>query len=155
MKAFLLAGLGLTVVLATSVSFSEEKAGKADSPAKLMCPVAGTPIDKSKSSDYGGGIVYFCCAKCKAKFDADNAKFSTKANLQLAASGQAKQTKCPLTGDDLDVATKVDVGGVEVQFCCNDCKAKVTAAKPDKQIQMVFANKAFSKAFKIVKDKDK
>ncbi len=150
MRAFLLVGLGLSLVLAATVAFS---ADKADSPAKLVCPVAGKPIDKSVSSDFGGGKVCFCCAKCKAKFDADNSKFVTKANLQLAASGQAKQTDCPLTGGDLDASTKVNVAGVDVQFCCDKCQAKVTAAKPDKQIEMVFGSKAFSKAFKVSKDK--
>ncbi len=150
MRAFLLAGLSLSLALAATVAFS---ADKADSSAKLACPVSGQPIDKSVSSDFGGGKVCFCCTKCKAKFDADNAKFVTKANLQLAASGQAKQTACPLMGADLDASTKVSVAGVDVQFCCDKCKAKVTAAKPDKQIEMVFGSKAFSKAFKVSKDK--
>ncbi len=150
MRAFLLAGLGLSLLLAAAVAFS---ADKADSSAKLLCPVSGQSIDKSVSSAFGGGKVCFCCTKCKAKFDADNAKFVTKANLQLAASGQAKQTDCPLTGGDLDASTKVNVAGVDVQFCCDKCQAKVTAAKPDKQIEMVFGSKAFSKAFKVSKDK--
>jgi YHS domain-containing protein len=148
MRAYLLAGLGLSLVLNT-VAFS---ADKADSSAKLVCPVAGKPIDKSISSDYGGGKVCFCCAKCKAKFDADSAKFATKANLQLAASGQAKQTACPFSGKAVKPATTVNVAGVDVQFCCDGCKAKVAAAKPDQQIQMVFGSKAFSKAFKVTKD---
>jgi len=39
-----------------------------------------------------------------------------------------------------------------VQFCCDGCKAKIAAAKPDKQIQMVFDAKPFAKAFKVSKD---
>ena len=149
MRALLLSGLGLSLVLASGVAFS---ADKADSSAKLTCPVSGDPVDKSVSSDFGGGKVCFCCAKCKAKFDADNAKFATKANLQLAASGQAKQTACPFSGGALKATTTVSVAGVDVQFCCDSCKAKVTAAKPDKQIEMIFDAKAFSKAFKVGKD---
>jgi hypothetical protein len=68
MRAFLLAGLGLSLVLAATVAFS---ADKADSSAKLACPVSGQPVDK--------------------------------------------------------------------------CKAKVAAAKPDKQIQMVFGDPATKK----------
>jgi len=149
MRALLVAGLGLSFVLAATVAVS---ADKADSSAKVVCPVSGQPIDKSVSSDFGGGKVYFCCAKCKAKFDADNAKFATKANLQLAASGQAKQTKCPFSGGALKASTAINVAGVDVQFCCDNCKAKVVAAKPDKQIEMVFDGKPFSKAFKVTKD---
>ncbi|MGA2254190.1 MAG: hypothetical protein ABSG53_05965 [Thermoguttaceae bacterium] len=152
MRAFLFAGLGLSLVLAASAAFS---AGKAESPAKakVVCPVSGQAIDKSVSSDFGGGKVCFCCEKCKAKFDADSAKFATKANLQLAASGQAKQTACPFSGGALKASTTVKVAGVDVQFCCDNCKAKVVAAKSDKQIQMVFDSKPFSKAFKVAKDK--
>jgi hypothetical protein len=43
------------------------------------------------------------------------------------------------------------VAGVDVQFCCDKCKAKVVAAKPDQQIDMVFDSKPFSKAFKVAK----
>ncbi len=150
MRVFLLVCLGLSLVLAASVAFS---ADKANPPAKLVCPVSGQPIDKSVSSDFGGGKVCFCCTKCKAKFDADNGKFVTKANLQLAASGQAKQTVCPFSGAALKASTKVNLAGVDVQFCCDNCKAKVVAAKPDKQIEMVFDSKPFSKAFKVTKDK--
>ena len=148
MKAFLLAGLGLSLVLAATAAFSEDKA---DPSAKLVCPVSGQPIDKTVLSDFGGGKVCFCCTKCKAKFDADNTKFVTKANLQLAASGQAKQTSCPFSGKALDASTTVNVAGVDVQFCCDKCKAKIAAAKPDKQIHMVFDSKPFGKAFKVGK----
>ena len=150
MKPFLLAGLGLSLVLTATVAFSE---GNADSSAKLLCPVSGKPIDKTMTSEFGGGKVCFCCAKCKAKFDASNEKFVAKANLQLAASGQAKQTACPFSGKALDASTTVNVGGVDVQFCCDKCKAKVAAAKADNQIHMVFDSKAFDKAFKVSKDK--
>lgn len=150
MRALLITGLGLSLVLTAAVAFSEDKA---DSSTKLACPVSGKPIDKSMSSEFGGGKVCFCCAKCKAKFDASNAKFVAKANLQLAASGQAKQTACPFSGKALDATTTVNVAGVNVKFCCNKCKAKVVAAKTDQQIHMVFDSKAFSKAFKVGKDK--
>ena len=149
MRSLLLASLGLGFLLASSVAFS---ADKADTSAKLKCPISGEAVDKSVTSDYGGGKICFCCADCKAKFEADHAKYATKANLQLAASGQAKQTKCPFSGGAIKSETAVNVAGVDVQFCCNNCKAKVTAAKPDKQIELVFEDKAFKKAFKVGKE---
>jgi len=152
MRAFLLAGLGLNLVLAAAVALSAEKT---DSAVKLTCPVAGKSIDKAVSSDYGGGKVCFCCTKCKAKFDADNSKFATKANLQLAASGQVKQTACPFSGGALKASTALKVAGVEVQFCCDNCKTKVASAKPDKQIELVFDSKPFKKGFKLAKDSAK
>jgi len=157
MRVFLLAGLGLSLVLTTAVSFSADttasavKAEKTASAVKLTCPVSGKSIDKSVSSDYSGGKVCFCCTNCKAKFDADSAKFATKANLQLAASGQAKQTACPFSGSAVKASTSIKVAGVDVKFCCDNCKAKVTSAKPDKQIELVFDSKPFSKGFKVTK----
>jgi YHS domain-containing protein len=148
-RAFLFTGLGLSLVFAASVAFSDDKP---DSSPKLLCPVSGEAVDKTVSTDFGGGKVCFCCADCKTKFEADNSKYATKANLQLAASGQAKQTACPFSGGALKASTAVKVAGVEVQFCCDNCKAKVAAATGDSQIHLVFDSKPFSKAFKVKKD---
>ena len=113
MKAFVFAGLGLSLILAATIAVSADKENSA---AKVVCPVSGESIDKSVSSDYGGGKVWFCCTHCKAKFDANKAKFATKANLQLAASGQAKQIACPFSGKGMKAAT-LEVAGVDVGFC--------------------------------------
>ncbi|HLJ10804.1 MAG TPA: hypothetical protein VKU82_06425, partial [Planctomycetaceae bacterium] len=84
-----------------------------------------------KTRDYKGGKVYFCCDNCPKAFDKDEKKFSTKANAQLVATGQAKQHKCPLSGADLNKDTEIKVGGAKVQFCCNMCTGKVEKATGD------------------------
>jgi YHS domain-containing protein len=43
--------------------------------AQTACPVEGAKIDKNIYADYQGKRVYFCCAGCKAKFNADPAKY--------------------------------------------------------------------------------
>lgn len=117
----------------------------------ILCPVSGKAVKAESSVDYKGGKVYFCCDKCPAAFEKDTAKFSTKANLQLVATGQAKQVKCPITGKDLNDATAIEVGGVTVAFCCNNCKGKVTKAEGDEQLNLVFGDAAFKKGFEVQK----
>ena len=43
--------------------------------AQTTCPIEGAKINKSIYADYQGKRIYFCCADCKAKFNADPAKY--------------------------------------------------------------------------------
>ncbi len=122
----------------------------------INCPVAGTKAAKEdKSVAYKGGKVFFCCGNCPKAFEKDTAKFATKANQQLVATKQAKQLKCPLSGGDLNDATEIEVAGTKVKFCCNKCQGKVESAKGDEQLNLVFSDKAFEKAFKVGVDEKK
>ena len=51
-------------------------------------------------------------------------------------TGQLVQVKCPLTGKDLDLDTAIEIEGVKTWFCCNDCKAKVSKAVGDEQLEI-------------------
>ncbi len=102
--------------------------------------------------DYKGAKVYFCCGGCKGKFAKDakcRAATAHKANHQLAATGQAKLTKCVFSGKALDPATKIKVNGVTICFCCNMCKGKVLKAKD--QVATAFNDKAFAKGYVVAK----
>lgn len=122
----------------------------------IKCPVAGNkPAKAGTEVDYKGGKVFFCCQNCPKAFGADTAKFAEKANHQLAATKQAKQLKCPLTGEDINPDAKVSIAGVDVNFCCEGCQGKVTKAKDAEKVTLVFADKPFDKAFKVGADKDK
>jgi YHS domain-containing protein len=118
------------------------------------CPVSGGPISKDASVDHKGGKIYFCCKNCPARFSGNEAKYATKANQQLAQTGQAKQKACPLTGGKTKPATKTKVGGVEVEFCCNNCKGKVAKANDQERIELVFGEKGFAQGFTVKKEKD-
>ena len=116
----------------------------------VNCVVAATkPAKEGNSVDYKGGKVYFCCMNCPKAFAKDTAKFATSANKQLAATGQAKQVACPYTGKDVAEGTAVKVGGVEVGFCCMNCKGKTEKASAEEAVEMVFNDKAFDKGFKV------
>ena len=112
---------------------------------KATCPVANKPAKEDKTVEYKGGKVYFCCENCPKAFAKDTAKFATKANQQLVATGQTTQAKCPLTGAKLNPDASLDVGGAKVTFCCNNCKGKVAEAKGDAQAELVFSDAAFTK----------
>ena len=118
---------------------------------KQTCPVSGQAAKEDKTADYKGGKVYFCCGDCPTEFKNNTAKYATKANLQLAATGQAKEVKCPLSGQALNKDTTVEVSGVKVTFCCEKCQAKVKEAKGDAQIDLVFKDEPFGKAFEVTK----
>jgi YHS domain-containing protein len=119
----------------------------------VKCLVAGTAAKQDKTADYKGAKVYFCCDNCKGKFTADAKKFAIPANAQLASTKQAKQVKCPLSGQPIDAEKTVEVSGVKVAFCCENCQGKVADAKGDAQKELVFADAAFDKAFEVPKKK--
>ena len=145
MIRWLFAMMAAGVVITSGVALAE-KGAKAP---EAKCPVSGEAISKDASIDYKGGKLYFCCPACKAKFEKDKAKLAAKANEQLVVTGQAVQKACPLTDRKVNASTAIVVDGVKVAFCCNGCKGKVTAQKPAEQIETVFGDKAFDKAFQV------
>ncbi|HQU46436.1 MAG TPA: hypothetical protein PK867_26755 [Pirellulales bacterium] len=118
---------------------------------KAKCPVSGKECKEDTGVAYKGATVYFCCNNCPKAFAKDTAKFAAKANMQLVATGQAKEVKCPLSGKDLNTATAIKVDGVAVCFCCNNCKGAVEKASGNDQIEKVFGDKAFAKGFEVSK----
>jgi hypothetical protein len=150
-KIILLSTACLALVFVLTSTQAEEK--KAKKVTKVKCPVAGKEIEISKgvAVSYRKASVYLCCKNCKAKFEKDSTKFATKSNHQLFLTSQAKQTKCPISGRDLDSTKTVKIGGVSVAFCCGNCQGKADKAKGDDQLAIAFADKAFDKGFKVNK----
>jgi YHS domain-containing protein len=140
-------GLLLPALLAASVWAADIKL------EGVKCLVAGSKAASSEqSAAHKGGKVFFCCGNCKKAFETAPAKFTVKANHQLVVTGQAKQSKCPLSGIACKEDKFVDVAGAKVHFCCDNCKAKVADAKGDEQAALVFSDAAFEKAgFKVGK----
>ena len=130
-------------------------AAAAEEKCSATCPISGKAVNKSVAVDYKGGKVFLCCAGCTGAFKKNADKYATKANIQLVATGQAKQAKCPLTGGKCNPDTATKVAGVDVCFCCGGCKGKVAKAKDDEQAKLVFGDKAFAKGFKVAKAEKK
>lgn len=142
--SLLVAGLGLLI---TSVVVADVKLDG------VKCIVAkDKAANAEKSVDFKGGKIYFCCDNCPKAFAKDEKKYEDKAKAQLVQTEQAKQSKCPLSGGDLNKDTEITVAGAKVQFCCNMCKGKVEKASGDEQLKMVFGEEAWKKAdFKVEK----
>ncbi len=152
----LLAVAATAAMLVTGLNAAEKKEKKI-SLKGVNCIVSGKPaVDKEGSSvAYKGGKVFFCCANCPGAYKKDPTKFAAKANHQLAATKQAKLKACVFTGKKLNPATKIQVSGVTICFCCNNCKAKATKASGAEQIEVVFNDKAFAKGYTVGKPKKK
>jgi YHS domain-containing protein len=106
-------------------------------------------VNPKLSVAYRGGKVLFCCGMCVKEFAKSPAKFAASANLQLVASGQAVQQKCPICGGKADSQCIQKIAGQTVQFCNATCRDKVAKVKAAEQFQMVFGNAGFDKGFAV------
>ena len=111
----------------------------ADAPA-LKCPVSGKAVDASKTADFNGGKVAFCCENCPKEFAKNTDKYKAKANLQLVQSKQLKQVKCPLTGRPCAADKSVTVEGEKVGLCCAGCLKKASGTSGDELITLLFSD---------------
>jgi YHS domain-containing protein len=114
-------------------------------PINAKCPVSGKDIDLAKTSTYKGQLIAFCCDNCKGKFDADPAKFIGKVpefkepaekKEEKKDEKKAINTKCPLSGKDVDLAQTVEYQKQVIAFCCPNCKGKFEK-DPEKYIDKV------------------
>ena len=88
------------------------------------CPVSGADVDAGVTVTHEGQVVAFCCGKCKAAFEAEPAKFADKLPKAKPAS---LNSKCPVSGGDVDEAVTSEHEGRKVAFCCGKCKAAFDA----------------------------
>ncbi len=97
---------------------------------QVRCPVSGKPVDKSVSVEHHGAKIHFCCKGCVPKFEADPHKY-----MGDLAKWFTLQTKCPVSGHDIDPAVSVTTkSGDTVYFCCQKC-VKPFEADPEKYLR--------------------
>jgi YHS domain-containing protein len=136
LAAFAMAALCMALAIAAEVNLKGVK-----------CPVNEKENASPKSSaDYKGGKVYFCCDSCSKSLKDQPEKYAAKANQQLVATGQAVQTKCPVSGEAIKKDVAVEIGGAKVYLCCNDCKEKIAKAKGEEQLNLAFSEPAWKKS---------
>jgi YHS domain-containing protein len=107
----------------------KEPPAKTTQPALPKCPVLGEEIDISVSVATDDGPVYFCCADCIKKYQADPKKYADKvAEQRKALANLAKvQVTCPVSGKPVDPKMFTEKDGKKVYFCCPNCKPKYEA----------------------------
>jgi YHS domain-containing protein len=124
----------------------EEKKDEAKDAKKAInakCPLSGKDVDPNAISVYKGQAIGFCCGNCKAKFDAKPEDFIGKVAEFKAPKEEKKDdkkkainTKCPLSGKDVDDAAVAVYKDQAIAFCCGNCKGKFEA-EPAKYIGKV------------------
>ena len=87
---------------------------------QTTCLVTGEPIDSSSHFDLQGQRIYMCCDMCAPKIKADPDKYFKKAAEQGILFENA-QTKCPVSGEEIDKAIYADYSGRRIYFCCKKC----------------------------------
>lgn len=131
-RLLLAALVGASLVLSQSFISADE----GDKEFKASCPVSGGPAKETSSVEYKGKKVYFCCNNCPNAFKADKEKYAAKAHHQLLQTGQIVQVGCPMSGREINPDTVIEVAGVKVGFCCNNCKGKAEGS--DDAVALVF-----------------
>ncbi|MDX1963299.1 MAG: hypothetical protein SFX18_09110 [Pirellulales bacterium] len=131
-----------------------DKAEKPKDPlAAAKCPASNEGVSADQAVEFEGGMVYFCCEKCKAAFEKDSAKMAAKSRHQMVVTGQFEQKACPLSGGPTKAETAIDVAGTKVAFCCENCQGKAKKAGDD-VAEVLFGDKEkFAKAFAKVEKK--
>jgi len=117
---------------------------------QVTCPITGEVVDPKVTIDHNGEKVAFCCAKCVDKFQSYARRFKGR----LAAS-YTYQTKCPITGEEIDPTAFTEFStGEKVYYCCPKCGDKLLAnpAKYNEKLVAQGVNIDWDKA-KPVKDK--
>lgn len=137
----------------------EEKKDPAAAPApgkpiNAKCPVSGKDVDPAAVSVYKGQTIGFCCMNCKAKFDAKpedligkvaefkapppkpEPKKEEPKKEEKKDDKKAINTKCPLSGKDVDASATSVYKSQTIAFCCGNCKGKFDA-EPAKYIAKV------------------
>ncbi len=152
LRALSVVAIGATLALAGGTAHAGQR--QADVNLKgVKCPVCNMQAREQFSADYKGAKVYFGCGGCPPVFQAQTKKFATKANLQLVATQQARQKACPIMGGKPQKNLKMTVGGVTVYFCCPGCPKSLAKLSPEGQVEKVFNDQTFAKAFEIPKKK--
>lgn len=95
-------------------------------PVNATCPVSGRAVDGAVRSLLDGALIAFCCAECKAKFDADPEAYRDAIPELKKAAGPIN-AECPVSGEGVDAAVTSAVEGKVVAFCCAKCKAAFDA----------------------------
>jgi YHS domain-containing protein len=121
---------------------------------EVACPFTGKPLNKEAKAETGTTEVAFCCEKCLAKFNdaSDEEKLKLAFSPAAIKKGFTKQTKCPVSGKDINPEHSVEYKGEKVYFCCPNCP-KAFEADPEKFISKVpQLNKAAGKKAKQKKE---
>jgi Cu+-exporting ATPase len=90
------------------------------------------PATAKQRAEHAGQTYYFCCAECRAKFEADPAKYLAAATASVAQP--AKDPVCGMTVDPATAKQRAEHAGKTYYFCSAGCRAKF-ASDPAKYLE--------------------
>ncbi len=100
---------------------------------QVACPVTGKLVSKEAMVEIGTAKAGFCCEKCLAKYNAADDEGKLKFLFADLKKGFTRQTKCPVSGKQINPEASVEYKGEKVYFCCPGCPAAFQA-DPEKFI---------------------
>ncbi len=84
---------------------------------QVTCPVSGEAVDQSIFAEYRGQKVYFHSKDGLSKFQKTPKKY-----VSALANSYTYQTKCPVSGKEIDPAVfSTLASGLKIYFCCQRC----------------------------------
>lgn len=96
---------------------AQRKALAGVSKVQVTCPVTGDTVDRETFAEYRGQKVYFSTKDSVSKFLNRPKKYSS-----ALANSYTFQTKCPVSGKDIDPgAFGTLASGLKVYYCCPKC----------------------------------
>ncbi len=101
-----------------AVSSAEPAAARPEAATDPVCGMSVDSADAEHSHTHAGTTYYFCCAGCRAKFEADPARYLPKT---------ATDPVCGMSVDPADVEHSHTHAGTTYYFCCAGCRAKFEA----------------------------
>ena len=115
-----LVSIGVSMVISLGIALGDD----ALKPKNAKCPISGEDIDSGQISIYTKAVGV-CCKKCLAKFEKDPSAYVAK--VAKIKAGKTVNTKCPISGEDVDAKQTVALAGANVGLCCKKCAAKFKA----------------------------
>jgi YHS domain-containing protein len=86
-------------------------------PVNKKCPMSGRAVNLQQTLTHEGETIAFCCGDCKANFSQNPAEHASKIQRLTV------NTKCPMSGRDINPAQTLTHEKERIAFCCGDCKA--------------------------------
>ncbi|MEM7384781.1 MAG: hypothetical protein AAF514_07525 [Verrucomicrobiota bacterium] len=120
------------IALAAFALAGSALAEEALKPVNTKCPISGEEADGSNVVAYTK-VVGVCCEKCQAKVTKKPGD-----SIEKIAKVEAKivNSKCPISGEDIDSDKVVDFNGAKVAVCCGKCEKNFDAEKHGAKVVM-------------------
>lgn len=99
-------------------------------PASATDPVCGMQVDPARTAHHThwqGKDYYFCCGRCRERFEADPQSFLASTEQPATAADGARDPVCGMSVDPAQTPHHAKVDGVQYHFCREECRRSFVA----------------------------